>query len=77
MDLAGRGYNLNDMDSQAVLQIVTPLVQLGLFGFLINWAKSAFVDRVNDHDKRLQRLENFEEFKDKYLKSKTDEKGLN
>ena len=61
------------MDSQAVLQIVTPLVQLGLFGFLINWAKSAFVDRVNDHEKRLQKLENFEEFKQKFLNNKQHE----
>lgn len=63
------------MDGQAIVGIITPLVQLGLFGFIINWAKSAFVDRVNDHEKRLQKIENFKEFEEKFLKPKEHEKG--
>lgn len=50
-----------------IAQIAGAVIQLGLFGFLINWAKSAIVDKVSDHEKRIQKIENFEEFKEKHL----------
>lgn len=53
-----------------VVQIATSIIQLGLLGFVINWAKTAFIDRTNDHEKRIQKIENFQEFYDKYLKEK-------
>lgn len=53
-----------------IVQIATSVIQLGLLGFLINWAKTAFIDRVNDQEKRIQKLENLKEFEEKYLNKK-------
>lgn len=53
-----------------LIQIGAYVVQIGLLGFVANWAKSAFIDRTNDHEKRIQKLENFMEFYDKHLKEK-------
>lgn len=53
-----------------LIQIATSVIQLGLLGFLINWAKTAFIDRVNDQEKRIQKLENLKEFEEKYLNKK-------
>lgn len=56
-----------------IVQLLSPLVQLGLFGFVVNWLKTLLVDRVNDQEKRIQKLENFLEFSDKYLNKKGHE----
>lgn len=52
-----------------IVQIGGAILQLGLIGFLVNWAKSAIIDKVSDHEKRIQKFENFEEFKQKHLKN--------
>lgn len=53
-----------------IVQLISPFVQLGLFGFVVNWLKTLLVDRVNEQEKRIQKLENFLEFSDKYLNKK-------